>query len=129
MKKRLFFLLVVLLTASSLLAQYAAQRTTPYSDIMSSGSTYVSAPQTIGAASPEPMYQTATAPSYAPAGPRRNTASDGGAPPEDGDGYDPENPQWSPLSDANWFLLLLLALYAACTGYMRYRRESKKHPS
>lgn len=34
-----------------------------------------------------------------------------------------------PLSDANWFLLLLLALYAACTGYMRYRRESKKRPS
>jgi len=128
MKKRLFFLLVVLLTASSLLAQYAALRTTPYSDIMSSGSTYVSAPQTIGAGSPEPMYQTATAPSYAPAGPRRDPVYDG-PPVDDDDDYDPNNPQWSPLSDANWFLLLLLALYAACTGYMRYRRESKKRPS
>lgn len=43
-------------------------------------------------------------------------------------GGDKDGPAF-PLSDANWFLLLLLALYAACTGYMRYRRESKKRPS
>ena len=102
----------------------AAQYSSPYTGMMSSGSPYVSAPHAVGAASPEPMYSPATPPSYAPSGPRRDPVYDG--PPDDGD-YDPDNPDLvEPLTDGTWCLLLLLALYAVVTGWRRYKRKQEQ---
>ena len=102
----------------------AAQYSSPYTGMMSSGSPYVSAPHAVGAASPEPMYSPATPPSYAPSGPRRDAVNDGGAPVDDEDDYDPNNPDLvEPLTDGTGCLLLLLALYAAATGWMKRRKR------
>ena len=141
MRKHLFFLVCVLLTLSPLRAQYAtrsaaqytapnttqaAQYSSPYTGMMSSGSPYVSAPHAVGAASPEPMYSPATPPSYAPSGPRRDVYDRGG-PGEDEDDYDPNNPKLEPpLTDGTGCLLLLLALYAAATGWRRYKRKQEQ---
>ena len=83
------------------------QPTTQTAEMMFTGSRYASSPYAVGMQEANALYETTyTNASNSPSRGRRN------APPEDdGDEYDPDNPNWGPISDANWFLLALACAF------------------
>ena len=115
--QRYFWTITVMVVAFVLPAKaqnYEAQQPNAIfqstSTMQPSGSTYSSAVYEVGSSSP----------SYAPAkGPRKAPPSTGGE-----SGYDPANPQFSPLGD----VLIPLILFAlAYVGYIALRKKKRVH--
>lgn len=105
-KKKIFAILICSIGISANAIDYTAmQISTPAATMqsvnssayMSSGSTYTPTVYTVGASSPS-----------AAAGPRKAPPGGGGA-----SGYDPNNPQFAPIGDALFPLLLFALAYGA----------------
>lgn len=112
MKTRYFLTIICLVGVLSARAQFSIEQPQvsfqSTSTMTSSGSTYTSEVYAVGAYSP----------SAAPAnGPRKAPPSTGGE-----SGYDPNNPQFSPLGDAVLPLMIMAILFAGIT-YLRNKRK------
>ena len=134
MKNYILMILFLLLSLQPCLAQWENQQTygtaapsvsfQSTSTMQGSGSTYASNPSINGNGT-----AAYAAPSYAPSGQRRTPGAPGtgtGTPTTPGNG-DPQNQ--FPLGDGTGCLLFLLALYAAATGWRRYKRQQLGNPS
>ena len=123
MKIRIFFIVSALLMVCSLTAQppttaafhstsvyvsaatSAQQPMTQTAELMSTGSCYASRPYDVGKQEVNALYET----TYSNASDPKSRAKRN-APPTDDD-YDPDNPNWGPISDANWFLIVLASAF------------------
>ena len=113
----LLFVSLSLLAQNSSLQSVAMPPSTNMSSVnnsgyMTTGSAYSSSISDVGAYSP----------SAAPSGPRRAGGPGGSTGGESG--YDPANPQFSPIGDAVIPLLLMTFIYALVVLYKRKRKFS-----
>lgn len=97
--------------ATSGIAPAATMQSVNNSGYMSSGSTYASSVYEVGSSAPSRSGARKAPPPVTPGT-------------EVTDGYDPTNPQFSPLADACLPLMLLAVAYAVCMSLRRRKRIS-----
>lgn len=103
----------------------AQQPMTQTAEMMSTGSRYASSPYEVGKQEANALYET----TYSNASNSQRRAKRNAPPEDDDDDYDPDNPNWGPISDANWFLLALACAFVLYklvrTKIPRTRKEKR----